>query len=97
MDVAALTASATMQLVRHYLNDLPTNPMRVLLFYAGLLYEEFDHTPRTSELPNEIYQGGILYFTQPTRSDRQWYRCDLTPMLLEDVPKELRASVLLLT
>lgn len=70
----------------------------VYVFYAGLLYGEFTRKEmRTTISPvntPEVYNGGYVYLpTDPIG----WYRCDLTPLLIEDVPKELRTAVLLLT
>lgn len=63
-------------------------------FYAGQIYDEWDRLTggEVVDLPDGIY----LYF-QDDRQDRHWYMKDLTPVLLEDVPKELRLLVLLLT
>lgn len=61
------------------------------VFYAGLLYGEYTHPIKAwlRELPN----GAYIYFPE----DQEWRLNDLTPVLLEDVPKELRLQVLLLT
>lgn len=80
----------------------PKGTRTYYLFYAGLLVEEhhqdssmmIDHWPMKGvDVNDEIYNGGYIY--QPV--DQRWYRCDFTPVLLEDVPKELRVAVLLLT
>lgn len=70
--------------------------MRYLVFYAGLLYGEYDYVSFRNlqvQCPLELYNGGYLYRIQ----NKDWYRMDLTPLLIEDVPKELQLSVLLLT
>lgn len=64
------------------------------VFYANQLYMDwFVRPPKQSFLSllgSEIYNGGYLKgrngFWKPT----DWYRCDQTPVLLADVPKELR-------
>lgn len=60
-------------------------------FYAGKIYDEWDRltVAELVDLPDDIY----LYCRNPD----QWYLKDHTPVLLEDVPKELRLWVLLLT
>lgn len=45
----------------------------------------------------EIYQGGWLYARWGNGTPYGWWRCDMTPCLIEHVPKELRALALLLT
>lgn len=61
------------------------------VFYAGLLYSE---EPAFSKMwLLDLPDGAYVYFTKPN----EWYRKDLTPVLLEDVPKELRLQILLLT
>jgi len=74
------------------------------VFYAGLVLHEFDNDKEYNTWSRaachgspEIYNGAYVHV--PTRSPWQgceWFRCDLTPVLLEDVPKELLLSVLLL-
>lgn len=65
---------------------------RYQVFYANQLIRETFAVPRYWDLGEEIYQGGYVF----KMSDRTWYRCDFTPVLIEDVPKELRALALLL-
>ena len=45
----------------------------------------------------EIYDGGWVYAQWPNTYPYEWWRCDMTPCLIEHVPKELRALALLLT
>jgi hypothetical protein len=71
----------------------------VYLFYGSQLVAELDgsklHSGRIRILfGQEIYDGGYIYSPKMTTT---WWRCDLTPVLIHDVPKELRALVLLLT
>ena len=61
------------------------------IFYAGLLYSEEPVFSKTWLL--DLPDGAYVYFTK----HKEWYRKDLTPVLLEDVPKELRLQILLLT
>lgn len=74
--------------------------MKSFLFYAGQLVQEWDAGEYRnlsqythSTWGSEIYNGGYLWHG----SLQEWYRCDLTPVLLEDVPKELLMLKLLLT
>lgn len=74
----------------------------IFVFYAGQLHEElasmkdFKHMQVTCD--PEIYNGAYVYNPLDIRSGaRLWYRMDGTPVLLDDVPKELRLLVLLLT
>lgn len=75
--------------------------MNTLIFYAGMLYENLSNKTSVPNyvvaLPNEIYQGGYIYMPWLADERIHWHRCDLTPVLLEDVPKELRALALLYT
>lgn len=63
----------------------------VYVFYATLLYGEYSRTPSLAELP----EGCYLYYPMDNYK-KHWYLKDLTPVLLEDVPKPLRALVLLM-
>ena len=75
--------------------------MRIFVFYAGLLYGEYDSKSfRLLQVRSdcELYNGAYVFRTNLTKHpDRPWYRMDGTPCLLADVPKELQMSVLLLT
>lgn len=70
----------------------------VHLFYGTQLVASFegqDATPKfvKNEFGQEIYDGGYIYASE---MNTKWWRCDLTPCLLNDVPKELRALALLI-
>lgn len=45
----------------------------------------------------EIYDGGWVYAPWDKNQPYEWWRCDMTPCLIEHVPKELRALALLIT
>lgn len=65
------------------------------IFYAGLLYGEYgpgEVSPHLHTLPDGVY----LYFPHDSQK-KHWYLKDMTPVLIEDVPKELRLLLLLLT
>lgn len=66
-----------------------------IVFYAGLVYGTYPW----DELKNKLIElpDGIYLYDPTDRWGSKWYLKDLTPMLIEDVPKELRATVLLLT
>lgn len=75
---------------------------KAYLFYANQLHTELEFHLNSlggvahhiyHQLGGEIYNGGYLYL--PSENHR-WLRADLTPVLLEDVPKELRLLVLLM-
>jgi len=73
--------------------------MKVYLFYGTQVVAEFEEQKPVSssirdQFGQEIYDGGYVY--APTYN-KKWWRCDATPLLLDDVPKELRALALLLT
>lgn len=79
----------------------PTGP-RIYLFYAGLLHSEWYVFPRTPDMTMEVYNGGYVWVAQQWMPHAifepvGWYRPDKTPVLIEDVPKKLRAMSLLLT
>lgn len=70
---------------------------KIFVFYAGLLYGEYTEYADFRQLQVqgglEIYNGAYVYDEQ----DKAWYRMDMTPLLLEFVPVNLRAMLLLLT
>lgn len=74
----------------------------ITVFFEGQVliefdsYKEFDIWRRATLVGNyEFYNGSIVHDPESFRSD--WGRMDGTPMLIQDVPKELRTYVLLLT
>lgn len=78
--------------------------MKKYVFYAGMLYGEYDgkvvsnHQLSTRLLDTpEVYNGCYILITYRAPFVQVWLRGDLTPVRLEDVPKELRVLVLLLT
>lgn len=72
--------------------------MRVLVFYAGLLYKDFEATTRDSSFSKlfNLPDGAYYRYEEPSNGFR-WYRSDHTPLADEHVPKELLALALLLT
>lgn len=71
--------------------------MRVLVFYAGLLYKDFETkwplslTPQLFDLPD----GAYYRYDIPVYGFH-WRKSDHTLLADEDVPKELLTLVLLL-
>jgi len=77
---------------------------KVFLFYAGQLVEIFAPGKFTmsqythSTWGWEVYNGGYVYGVfYPLAKSGAWYRCDLTPVLDADVPKELKALLLIIS
>jgi hypothetical protein len=74
----------------------------ITVFYANRIHLETDdhREVRALLLGAEIYNGGYMYINSDNALDRSnrtgWYTCDFCPVLIGDVPKELRALVLLL-
>lgn len=73
---------------------------KAYLFYANQLVDTFD-SPNLSRHVREthgqeVYNGAYLYAPWDSRSPYEWWRCDITPVPLAHVPKELRALQLLL-
>lgn len=72
--------------------------MRVLVFYAGLLYKDFETkwtlstTPQLFDLPD-----GAYYRYEIPLHGFQWRKSDHTLLADEDVPKELLTLALLFT
>lgn len=72
------------------------------LFYAGQLVEEYGSwfPPMSLFLHTnwglEIYNGGYLYASKDFGRTYEWFKADGTPVLPEDVPKELLLLNLLL-
>lgn len=66
----------------------------ITAFYAGQIYEEYDRITIAEliTLPDGVYLY-LLY--DPLK--KHWYLRDQTPVLLDDVPTELRLLQLLLT
>ena len=70
--------------------------MIFIVFYAGLLYGEYAAEGlRLLQVQGdlELYNGGYVY----SKSERKWFRMDMTPLLDEDVPLNLKAMLLLIT
>lgn len=70
--------------------------MNLLVFYAGLLYGEYDEGGfrlLRMQCSSELYNGGYVYSTK----QRNWSRMDGTPLLKDWVPPNLKAMLLLLT
>lgn len=76
---------------------------KTLLFYEGEVVQEFEPgliSLRQYTLSNwglRIYNEGYVYWPSNPYRGSLWYRCDLTPVLLQDVPKEYRVLALLMT
>lgn len=68
-----------------------------MVFYAGLVYDEHDIPTdvKMHTFPNDAY----IYCRDATgrQGDPRWLLADHTPVLLEDVPKDLRLLVLLMS
>ena len=81
--------------------------MKAYLFYGTQLVDEFNdpHDPKAIPLSKrikaahdqEIYDGGWVYAPWYISQPYAWWRCDMTPVLIQHVPKELRALALLIT
>lgn len=59
--------------------------------YASWKEMKDDIYPHT-QVQSDVYNGGYVYHIE----FHEWYRCDLTPVLIEDVPKIHRMLVLVL-
>lgn len=77
---------------------------KAYLFYGNQLVAELTREPgkslsqRIKDLHGqEIYNGGWIYACWDAKSNPEWWRCDMTPCLIDHVPKELRALALLIT
>ena len=70
-----------------------THSYRFYVFYATLLYGEYTSFKelRAADLPDGVY----LYEPEDKDGD-YWFLKDLTPVLPEDVPKELKALCLIM-
>jgi len=68
--------------------------MTFILFHSNGVLQRRESMPTTNEdrMRYGIYDDTYV-FVLP---DRAWYRPDLTPVLLNDVPKEHRAALLIL-
>ena len=74
------------------------------VFYGTQVVGEYANTKEMKlDIPvdGDIYQGGYCYLGAAHNHEWAvrgpgWYRIDMTPVLLEDVPKQLRTMALLL-
>ena len=66
---------------------------RIQVFYATLLYAEYP-VP-VWKLPLHDFPDGVFIYDGGVT--KCWYLKDLTPVLIEDVPKELRTMLLLMS
>ena len=66
---------------------------KVYVFYATLLWGEY--TIHTTPPYRDLPEGCYLYYPKDPYN-KYWYLKDLTPVLPEDVPKELKTLVLLM-
>ena len=78
-----------------------TNKSRIHVFYAGLLVDQFMTFPSLATLGAEVYNGAYIWISEQWKPGSifeapGWYRADKTPVLLNDVPTNLRAMALLL-
>ena len=64
----------------------------VYVFYGHQLHSEWRYTPSRNMVP----EGSLLYYPSDPISKKHWFSMDLCPVLLEDVPKPVRALVLLM-
>lgn len=78
--------------------------MKAYLFYGTQLVDSIDRQTGVSLSRliktihgQEIYEGGWVYAPWDKDHYYEWWRCDMTPCLIEHVPKELRALALLIT
>jgi len=73
----------------------------VTVFYAGMVHSE--HSNIKPKVRLDLPEGCYIFLNSKYRDAPQvfasdgWYRKDLTPVLLEDVPKELRVLQLILS
>lgn len=72
------------------------------LYYANQLVQTFDHPfPKLDQYLHtnwglEIYNGGYISTYVSALDSYEWFRSDYTPVLPQDVPKELIVLELLL-
>ena len=76
--------------------------MKAYLFYGTQLVGELDTANQSASrikaiYGQEIYDGGWVYTPWIKGQPYEWWRCDMTPVRVEHVPKELRALALLIT
>jgi hypothetical protein len=74
---------------------------RMLVFYAGLLYDDLlvsHYDPFNTFRGNRFPDGAYIYLSEGSFivDKEHWFLSDLTPVLLEDVPKEYILMGLLL-
>lgn len=78
----------------------PTAPVaKFHVFYMDKLIDEFEAMPANrlkllEKYGAAVYNRGYMYITEGNQ--RTWWRLDLTPMLDSEVPRSLKAWVMLL-
>lgn len=70
--------------------------MPTYVFHANALFKEYPQYAYMREVPNGAYLYNARGFYRDL-PDRCWYRSDMTPVLLHDVPTLYRTMALLLT
>lgn len=83
--------------VQYAVNMMSPKMSKVTVFYAGRIYAEYLHLKAYREAitsESDVYQGGYLYLHDNKYG--KWFRCDVTPVLDEDVPPELKMWLLIL-
>lgn len=66
----------------------------ITVFYGKQIYGKYDRV--TSRNLMDMPDGVYIYWKNHSNANKCWYLKDLTPVLLEDVPKSLRALALIL-
>ena len=76
---------------------------KAYLFYANELVQEFAHGEEVTcrqylhtQWGSKVYNEGYVYWPEARHNGSCWYRCDLTPVPLTNVPTIYRTMVLLL-
>jgi len=76
--------------------------IKARLYYKGQLFHEFnDYEPLAirQRFGLNVYQSGFLLLNEYKYiiKESRWFRCDFTPLLINDVPKELQLLELLIS
>lgn len=79
--------------------------MKAYLFYGNQLVDVLEHPADLLSLSfriraaygQEIYDGSWLFIPNGSPHNPVWWRGDMVPVLIQDVPQELRALALLVT
>lgn len=68
---------------------------KTTVFYAGMVHAEYAASVNPHKVYRDVVEGHEIFNGCVIHKNNKWFNGDLTPILDEDVPKELRMLLLL--